>query len=155
MQKYVEQLVQRIEEAKTQVVEPIDPKLLSSYDPETYFEGLENVEKYLSGEKTGAEETFGIARIEFPPSEKLNTDQTEILYKSLCDLLMSINNHVHLPDAMPSAMKYSLVVGLWEGGFMNFRNSNGMYGHDFCTGEPEGCAKGKYCPCLEYRSEKV
>jgi len=150
MQKYVDQLIQRMKEAESQAVDPIDPRLLYPDHPSMEYEGLEYIAKIERDEPTAGEEMFGIAKDEFPSVERLTDTQLESLYNGICELLNSINNKIILPDEMPWELKYPLAVSLWDEGFMNLRGSPGFWNFDFCTGEPEGCAMEEYCPCKDY-----
>lgn len=151
MQKYVNQLLVKMEQASKDPSQPIDPKILYPDHPSMAYPGLEYIAEWELGQKTPAEELFEISKDEFPSADKLNTTQIESLIDGLHEMIQSINNSISLPDEMPPARKYELIIGLWDEGFQPL--TTGTSCNDFCTGYAPDCELEEYCSCKEIWEE--
>ena len=147
MQKYVDQLLCRMKDAANDSSLPVDPKILYPGHPSMGYQGMEYIAEWEMGQMSPAEELFNISKIEFPPVNKLNPTQIEVLIDGILTMIKSINNHIDLPDEMPEDRKYELIVGLWEEGFQPI--STGTQNIDFCTGHSPDCELKEYCQCRE------
>jgi hypothetical protein len=79
----------------------------------------------------------------FPPVKLLTVRQMKILSRIMEMAFEKINVAVDLPEKMPHAERYSILLELWDKPvpFM----SCGTYHIDFCSGDCEGCRIRKYC----------
>lgn len=113
---------------------------------------FEEIERYVSGDD---EQTFsyycGLGSEIFPPADQFNDPEKEQVCTALESMFSSWNLEVSLPDDVPLGFRYELMVRVFDSPFTPF--TTGFLVKDFCTGNPEGCDLGKYCPCLEFGDE--
>ncbi|PZX50192.1 hypothetical protein [Algoriphagus chordae] len=146
MQAYIDYLVEDI---------------MAAHRPEDYFskspknsqeedleEALKESEKFVSQEKRfGFEGYCGLKRESFPPKDQLSEAQLAQVTTAFVAMMKSWNLEVAFPDDLPQLRRYELLMGILVGPVMIFKH--GYYCFDFCTGNPEGCELGEYCPCLK------
>lgn len=117
--------------------------------PELYFE---EIERYVRGDD---EQTFGyycrLGSEIFPPADQFDESEKEQVCGALANMFRSWNLEVCIPDNVPSAFRYELMVRFFDKPFTPF--TTGFFVQDFCTGDSEGCELEKYCPCLKYDDE--
>ena len=94
----------------------------------------------------------GLKREDFPPSDQLTDADMLLVIEQFKALLKTWHAEVGLPEEMPVLRQYNLFVEILDYDFMYIEH--GFYGIDFCTGDPEGCELGEYCPCLKYMEEE-
>ena len=116
---------------------------------EMYFD---EIERYVSGDN---EQTFGyycrLGSEVFPPADQFDEPEMERLCTALENMFSSWNLEVCIPDHVPLAFRYALMVRVFDKPFTPF--TTGFLVQDFCTGDSEGCELEKYCPCLKYGDE--
>jgi len=124
-------------------------------EPEqTIEEHFEAIDRWLSGEEP--EHTFGYycgldAEI-FPPAEQLTDKEMKMIRKAFEQMMYSWNQGIDLPEGLPVAFAYSLMVNS-----LNHETSmvnSGCMHFDFCTGYAPDCELKEYCPCLEIWNEE-
>jgi hypothetical protein len=144
MELYVTQLIEDLEAAQ-QPVEPYVP------GEEQLMEGLfDEVEDYVSGEKhVKICELIGFLPEQFPPSNRLNTNQLKRVFFALDQLLDSYNIDTNLPNKLPIKRKYELVTNeLTE---EVFASKHGFTHLEYCNYDVETCPFGKkYCDCKDF-----
>ncbi len=111
---------------------------------------LDEVDKYLTHREAPAFGNYcGLSLTDFPPREKLEEVDLRSLTEALVKMFESWNILVHLPENLPADLGYRLTVGLLERPIPIIQH--GVFGMDFCSGNPVGCEFEEYCPCLKYR----
>ncbi|TXE06680.1 hypothetical protein [Algoriphagus aquimarinus] len=135
--------------------------IVAAHRPEDYYsrsrknsededleESLRESEMFVSQERrTGFEGYCGLRRESFPPKEQLSEDQLTQLTTAFVQMMKSWNLEVAFPYDLPQLRRYELLMNILVGPVMIFKH--GYYCFDFCTGNPDGCKLGEYCPCLK------
>lgn len=148
MHPYLSHLLEDIKLAYREKTQPSATAQQSTEELETemYFE---EIERYVSGDN---EQTFGyycgLESEIFPPADQFNELEREEVCTALENMFSSWNLEVSLPDNVPLAFRYELMVRVFDLPFTPF--TTGVLVMDFCTGDSEGCNLGKYCPCLHF-----
>jgi hypothetical protein len=143
METYVTQLVEDIKNAGRMVPIPLKRKL-------SFEEEMEAVEHWACG----SERPQSFSRVcnlpfeQFPPVDQLKEEEMRSIIKAIEDMFETWNHQVCLPENIPVAIAYPLVVGLMneEAWYL----PRGAICHDFCTGYSPECELKEYCSCLEY-----
>ncbi len=155
MQDYIDFLVEDIEAAHRPADYFSKPK--KNTEEEDLEEALQESEKFVNQERMlGFEGYCGLKRENFPAVDKLSEEQLAKVTSSFVKMMESWNLVVHFPEDLPQPMRYGLLMEILVGPVMIFKH--GYWGFDFCTGNPEGCKLGEYCPCLKseyYNSEEL
>ena len=145
LQPYVDHLLEDIKQAwRTPIRKPaiVD-------DDESFEQQIREVEAYLDQTSyIPLEKTCGLDSNSFPAVDLLTQDQQLQMINAIHEMLNSWNIQASIPEKVPSAMAYNLLLGILKEGFP--RMQHGQYVYDFCTGVPDGCELGEYCPCLEF-----
>jgi hypothetical protein len=135
--------------------------IAAAHRPEDYFkkakkntpeedleESLKESEMIVSQEpRPGFEGYCGLKQESFPPKDQLSDEQLAQITSAFVLMMESWNLLVHFPDDLPQPIRYDLLMEILVGPVMIFKH--GYYCFDFCTGNPEGCELGEYCPCLK------
>lgn len=108
------------------------------------------VEAWLAGEMENAE-TFGqhcsLQTVQFVPAVDLTETQMNDLVHALDQLLYSWNITTDIPNDVPVATAYGLLVGVLDRKVTLM--SSGFTGIEFCQYESSTCPFGKtWCRCL-------
>ena len=144
MQSYINYLLEDICKA-CRPQESVSPTATT----QTFEEHIAEVEAWLENKP---EKTFGsycgLDRTQFPPAEQLTSPQMESVCKAFKDLLFSWNLGADIPEKVPLAKTYSLLIGILDKEILIV--TSGFYYFDFCTGNDEGCELGEYCPCKTF-----
>lgn len=135
--------------------------IVAAHRPEDYFKksrmksSEEKLEEALAESELivhqdsfpGFAKYCGLNPINFSPVEKLSDSELEQIVKVFIPMMESWNLMVHFPEDLPLVRQYVLLMGILVKPAMIIQH--GFYGYDFCTGNPEGCELGEYCPCLK------
>jgi len=144
METYIKQLVADIQQAHR-----APQKTTIKEEGLAFEEQMEAVERWATGEGSPSTlaETTGLAIEQFPPSQKLSEAEMIEIMNAFQEMLGSFNMSADLPDILPVARAYPLMVSLLKeeawylpGGTLHF---------DFCTGYAPECELKEFCPCLE------
>ena len=149
MEKYVLQLIQSINDAhRVAITGQQVPQVIS------FEEEMEAVEKWVSGDDSPPSLGYkcGLTPEQFPPPEKLTTQQMKKIIEAFQKMLTTWNLKVDFPSKLPISRAYPLMITVLEkeawylpGGTLVF---------DFCTGYAPECVMKEYCPCLKYWNDK-
>ena len=151
MHPYLSHLLEDIKLAYREKIQAsaIAQKPTEELKTEMYFD---EIERYVSGDD---EQTFGyycgLGSEIFPPAAQFNEPEKEQVCTALENMFSSWNLQVCLPDNLPIDFRYELMVRTFDEPFTPF--TTGVLVRDFCTGDPEGCDLGRYCPCLKFEGE--
>lgn len=88
----------------------------------------------------------GLKSESFPPKEKLSEEQLSQVTTAFVAMMKSWNLEVAFPNDLPQRRRYGLLMDILVGPVLIFKH--GYYCFDFCSGNPDGCQLGEYCPCL-------
>lgn len=139
----------------------------NSHRPEDFFEKKESsiisgedeldghfaeVDRYLN---IDSEPTFssycGLKKEMFPASEYYDQVELQKVNFEFQQMMRSWNLEIDLPNNFPEARAYELMLDILDRSVLV--GKYGLQHFDFCTGNPEGCELGEYCPCIEYWKE--
>lgn len=155
MDKYVGQLIADIYAAQTGedfLIESndLDQDCIFNLSFEEEFSSFFLEEKELFEKPFG--ETCGLKKNQFPPSGRLTDSQMEGICEAIERLLFSWNICNDLPENIPVAMAYNLLVSIFE--IEVAIVSAGQTGIEFCESTPKKCVYGSYCECKKFDEER-
>ena len=161
MQKYINQLLQDIEEVihvrwrnnpphfyQAGIPDPylIKPKNMEDKPKkEVSFEKqMEEIEMYTHGDKPqNMYNYFGFSFEQFPPISILNKNQADKLTNAILRMWAAFNYTSSIPEKVPSEIVYPVLCEQMEKPQMLF--NNGIIGIEFCDYNPKTCPFGDYC----------
>lgn len=144
MQSYIKYLLQDIKNAERNGKD----NLSHSYSPSFEQEERE-IERYISGEGRQTISYFtGLDKEQFPPKEQLSDSDIKLILMAFNEMFKTWNASIEYPEEMPLRERYDFLRNsVLEECFTPI--NIGCVHFDFCTGNPSGCAWGKYCKCSE------
>ncbi len=145
MQRYIDQLIGDIREAKNR---PRPQKM--ELPPELEF--VRGAEEYIHGELFEMGSLFGLKKIQFPPVEKLNPGQIENFVIEFEQLWKAFNFYPVFPDGLPIEIKYKIFVDYLEHKTTYVTAGNNHF--EFCTYDPDSCPlPEEFCTCKDFKIE--
>lgn len=136
MQRYIDQLIEDLRQAKNHV--PPEPKLSKDY--EEFEEQMFAIE---TAPDIPAKKLFGVAFHELPPPEKLTDAQMQQLIDAIADTWEAFNIDIYFIDEIPLPLRYEIVrdefasdIHYMPGWSMTF---------DFCAYWCPDCKIADYC----------
>ena len=142
MQRYTEQLIEDIREAKKR---PRPPKMFLPQE----LEMSRGPEEYLHGKQYKLGKLFGLEKKQFPPIEKLSKKQIKLLVKEIIRLWEAFNFIPDFPEGLPEKFKYDILVDYLE--HKTTYVSEGGLHIEFCTYEPASCPfPEEFCMCKDF-----
>lgn len=163
MQKYINQLIQDVEDvirARWQEHPPHfyqagipDPYLVKPKNLEvkpvkevSFEEHIKEVEMFKRGDKPqNMYYYFGFSFEQFPPINILNENQADKLTNAILRMWAAFNYTASIPKKAPSEIVYPVLCEQMEKPQMLF--NNGIIGIEFCEYDPKTCLFGTYCNC--------
>lgn len=146
MQLYISQLLEDLK--ATHKVEESSEKVEFLDENESIEAHFAEIERYLSGEyNQRISDVLGLFAEQFPPIERLTEVQMEEVVKEMKALLLSWRISTDLPENLPVAKAYELLVGALDeevclvGGGSSFV--------EFCSYNPLDCPLGEGCDCKD------
>ena len=116
--------------------------------PSAVLERVKKLEQWLENEP---EHNFsyycGLQKEQFPPVEKLTTEQMEQVSLAFEKLLFTWNIGVEIPEKLPAAQKYNLLISVLERKVAIVEN--GFETVEFCSYDPPSCPFNEWCTCKE------
>ena len=120
MERYVTQLVEQLEEAKSR-----KPEMRKMYLPKDMNDLDEMIDSEMSMQKEYIlEDIFGIPQQYFPPVEKLTDEQMEQLVIAILDLWREFHYAVDMPENIQIRHIYQELVSKWQESLPLIRTSN-------------------------------
>ena len=148
MQSYINHLLSDIAEACREEQPETYSAATAENDVDAIERYFEEVERWLEHEPEHDFSYYcGLQKEQFPPTEKLTDDQMEAVSHAFEKLLFTWNIGVELPDKLPAARKYSLLVSVLERKVAIVEN--GFETIEFCSYDPPSCPFNEYCTCRE------
>jgi hypothetical protein len=129
--KYVEQLIEELNNAKTRV--PEVPKCLY----EEPMPGLWYIAEWENAPFKKLSEWFGIPKDVFPSPDSLSENEIERLVQAMIDLWAVFNFYPDLPENLPAPWVYKILSENWDRE-IQYTSAN-QTGMDFCECDPERC----------------
>ncbi len=136
MQRYVEQLIEDLQEAKKHV--PPEPVFSEEYDE---FE--EQMLAIETAPDVPVKKLFGISYEELPPADKHTEAQMQQLIDAILETWSEFNISADFPADVPLQLRYELVRETFEND-MNYMPGWSMH-QDFCSGWCPDCKLVDYC----------
>lgn len=142
MQRYIEQVIEDLQEAKKNV--PADPELGTEDSYEEFAEKMFAIETAPS---EPSKNVFGVSYEELPPPEKLTEPQMQQLIDAIEDTLYAFNASVDYKNEMPVKLKYEVLRDWFE---EDVHIMPGFTMHlDFCDGWCPDCKIVDYCDSVD------
>ncbi|MDA3894057.1 MAG: hypothetical protein PF517_20555 [Salinivirgaceae bacterium] len=139
MQNYINQLVSDLQNAQHHA-RPAKMEL----PPELEF--VRGAEEYLHGELYPMGKLFGLENMQFPPADRLNAAQLELVVNEFKALWEAFNLYPDFPEGLPNAIQYKLMVE-----YLNYETSyvtDGANHIEFCSYMPDECPFPlEFCQC--------
>lgn len=140
MQRYVEQLIEDIEEAAKH------PPAVPFIEPPPHIADDPVISELVLVPYKSIEEWTGIKRVAFPGIFKLTDQQIRLLNKAIFKLLDSLQiDLVDKPKDLPDEVLYDIITDNWDD-MVQYLPSSG-FDWELCTGDPETCPYGEFCDC--------
>ena len=145
MQNYLNQLIEDMHLAATRLPQPKIPE--GTFDPD-YMMELEAMEEQPMGV------LFGLSREQFPPSDRLTSEQLTLMAKEFEQLWAVYSFEPDFPEGLPDKRRYELMrdyidieCSHWPGGWIHH--------FEFCSYEPDNCPFGEeFCKCKDFEYNK-
>lgn len=155
MDKYIEQLIDDIKQARQKVQPPHPLWLDSEADPYDVgeLEDISYVEQFVYGKEVPVSEITGIDAKLLPPTERLSPNQRALLAEELEALLHHYHLHPEFPNLYPSYLKYPFLLKVWSQNQVPL--SYGENHIEFCDYNVANCPFEGYCHvCGDMEMEK-
>lgn len=144
MHHYLSHLISDMHKAAVQVPKSRVPD--GEFDPDYMLELEESAEKPMNF-------WFGLNKEEFPPSEKLTTEQLELMATEFEKLWAAYSFYPDFPDGLPAKRRYELMYDYldhptqhWPGGWQHH--------FEFCDYDPGNCPFGiGFCRCKDFEEQ--
>jgi hypothetical protein len=151
MQTYITQLIEELHASQINAQHVINKQLIE----ENFEAHMADVEHYLSND--GAQpiyEIIGLLPECFPPATRLNENQLTTVSSALLECLSSWNICIDLPEKLPAALAYTLLVKSLQDKIV-VQNS-GVIHLELCHYDSEDCPFGTaYCRCMDSEDDHV
>ncbi|MBN2662935.1 MAG: hypothetical protein JXR68_04735 [Bacteroidales bacterium] len=138
MQRYIEQIIQDLQDAKNNV--PPDPELEKT---ESYEEFAEKMFAIETAPSQPMKKLFGVNYEKLPPPEKLTNEQMQQLIDAIEDTFSEFNIGIDFKDEIPIKLKYEVLRDEFEDDFLYMHGFHTTI--DFCDGWCPECKIADYC----------
>lgn len=143
MQRYVEQLIDDLEEAAA------NPPAKPFIEPPLHMEEDEEISELALVPFKPIATWTGISPEVFPHSFRLTDPQVALLLEAMFKLLESIKVElVDIPEEIPPEMLYDILTEYWDDK-VQYLPSSGM-DWEICTGNQQTCPYGEFCDCGDH-----
>ncbi len=152
MQRYIQQLLEDINQATWNIKPPRDLWKYADINSELETEDMSFVEKYLYGHKEPVGVITSIDAIKLPPAEKLTEEQRDLLAGKLEELLKNFHFALDFPDSFPAHLRYAFIKNFWSEEHVAL--SFGIDQIELCDFEEDNCPFPGYCnTCKEIKEQ--
>ena len=142
MQRYIEQLIEDLEEAAE------NPPVPSYIETPPHLEELPDIAELALVPFKPISELTGIATINFPEMDRITYKQAEMVNKAIFKLFNSMNIElIDVPDGIPPEILYDVLINSWDE-YVQYLPSSGM-DLELCTGDWLSCPYGEFCNCSD------
>jgi len=146
MQNYLSHLISDMRQAAAGVPKSKIPE--GTFDPDYMMELEESAEKTMS-------QWFGLEKDQFPPSDKLNLEQLELMAAEFEKLWDAYSFEPNFPDGLPAKTRYHLMRNYldystqhWPGGW--------VHSFEFCDYDKKNCPFGnEFCWCGDFDDDLI
>jgi hypothetical protein len=148
MQSYINHLLSDITEACREEQRETFSSASGENDVEAIERYFEEVERWLEQEPEHDFSYYcGLQKEQFPPAEQLTNEQLEAVSLAFEKLLFTWNIGVEMPDKLPAAQKYNLLISVLERKVAIVES--GFETIEFCSYDPPSCPFNEWCTCKE------
>jgi len=150
MKHYIQQLIEDIRKVSGDQKHRENLGLRYSDEPDP--EDMAYVERFIEGKQQSIAWITGLEQAQFPPPERLTTEQQELLSIELEELLQNFHFVLDFPENYPVYLRYSFIRDFWleKQVPMSFGESH----IEFCDYEEENCPFPGYCTtCQDIKEE--
>ncbi len=151
MKKYIQFLLQDLENAKSIIPPKPNYKLLYPDHPAFQF-GLDYIVEWEMSPEIPMENLFEINVDQFPKSELLTTEQLEQVIEAIIELWEAHRIDANMPESIPPEIMYNVIINQWSEPFAYVQE--GFMSLDFCNYRHGQCPFGnEYCDCNNGKAE--
>ena len=146
MQSYLNQLIEDMHLSATRVPQSKIPE--GTFD-EDYMMELEEMEDQPMSV------LFGLTIEQFPPSDKLTSEQLTLMADEFGQLWAAYSFFPDFPEGLPARRRYEIMreyldqgCRYWPGGWEHI--------FDFCNCDPDNCIYGdEFCRCKDFEDDEM
>ena len=143
MQKYVNQLIEDIHDAKDKV--PAKPY----YEVPPEMEGIEYILEWENNQEILMSKLFKLESVQFPPTDKLTTQQIQQITEAILELWEVFNFSATFPDGLPVIYQYDQLVKQLDKKVQWTSEGVGMF-LTWCDIDPKTCPfPEEFCDCKD------
>ena len=147
MQRYVEQLIEDIEQAAKH------PPAKPFIEPPPHIADDPVISELALTPFKSIEEWAGIKQAAFPGIFKFTDHQIKLLNSAIFKLLDSLNIElVDRPKDLPDEILYDILTEYWDDQVQYLPSSG--FDWELCTGDPDTCPYGDFCDCMNELPEE-
>jgi hypothetical protein len=152
LQSYVNYLIEDIKNAERPEV-PYQQGNMDN-EEESLEEHFAEIERWIEHEpETTFSQHSGLKSEQFPPAEKLNVTQLRLIIKCFKKLLYSWNLDASIPDKLPPAKYYTLLISVLDKKTDIF--TDGCLTIEFCEYDTASCPFGEFCECKDFEADDM
>jgi len=134
MQRYIEQVISDLQEAKKNV--PPEPDFGNTQ--EEFNAAMDSI---LHAPKQEPKKSFGVSYEELPPPERLTDEQKQQIVDAMKNTFDAFGMTIHIKKEIPINLQYELLRDL----FLDNLPYMPGWNFDFCSGYCPGCKILDYC----------
>jgi len=152
MDEYIEQLLELIDKAKGPTYYSLDNAEIDSDQPINNGFNLKSANEFIHGHCKKISAITGIEHYQFPPKDKLSSEQVIDLLDATEELLAHFNLEFVFPENVPDAVKYTFIIDHWDS--QQKYSSSAMVQIETCRFEDNKCPFPDFCSICEEFKDK-
>lgn len=146
MDLYVMQLSEDLQMAAKMALSSAERELATLSHDDAFEQHLQDVERYIHGEREPLSRILGFETTLFPPPNRLSAEHQETLFADMDALLVAYNFCAEFPIDLPANFKYAILRENWD--MKCVYVGSGCSHLEFCNYEPKECPFPKeHCMC--------
>lgn len=147
MDEYIEQLIELIQKAKRPMKYSLDNTGMDSNQTIDNDFNIKNANEFIHGRCERISAITGIEHYQFPPVDKLSSNQTIDLLDATEELLAHFNLEFVFPENVTDAVKYKFIIDHWNS--KQKYSSAAMVQIETCRFEENKCPFPNFCSICE------
>jgi len=152
MDDYIEQLLELIEMAKRPMSYSLDDSDMDDNQSSENEFTIKCANEFIHGGQQKISVITGIEHYQFPPAEKLNTPQTQLLLDAIEELLAHFNLEFVFPENVTDNIKYKFIIDHWDSA--QKQSSSAMVQIETCRFDEKKCPFPSFCTICEDFKDK-